>query len=237
MAKEILYNPNNIGNVVLSKRGKQMRIRKYHLTSEEKNQLILRHKEDTKDVPEVIKGLAGEHFFNPYRKGIYWAQIQALYLLGSNRWHNFKIVLDKTKELMISFKYIDKQTGIETNLWEKFKNKTPKDQTVRSKDIIGRIQENFIFCQRLGCNHPSGYKLRQAHSSLDIKKVTKKGFSQGLYFYRLSTYSTEDESYPVRDYSEYELSEKEYRHIREGFLGTILTPKGEFGIHRNVTIV
>lgn len=217
-----LYSPDNVGKTILSKRNKFMTARKYHLTDVEIENCICRHIENTKNVPDSIKNICSPYFFNPYRRGIYWCQIQSLYLLGCNRWHDFRSVLNKTKELMSTIKIIDYKTKTSQDLWSKFKHKYPDRGVLKSKDFIGRIQENFIFMQRLGCNHPAGYKLRQAHSALDIKKVSKRGFSNGLYYYRLSTYSNEVESYPIRDFSEYSIHSTDYRHFKKNFVGVII---------------
>lgn len=220
-----LYDPSCVGKSIFSKHNKLMIVRKYHLTDVEIENCIEKHIINTRNVPDSIKRLASSYFFNPYRKGIYWCQLQSLYLLGCNKWHNLKIIIDKTKELMEEYEYLDKKTNIKYTLWEKFKNRYPKNHIFKSKSHIGRIQENFIFMQRLGCNHPSGYKLRQAYAALDLKRVSCRGFVSGLYYYRLSTYSTDIYAYPIRDFSEFNFDDMDYRCFKKGFLGIIITDK------------
>lgn len=223
---EMIYDPERAGKFYQNNRGNQSKQRKYHLTSEEIQTLKERHIEDTKEVSEEIKKKAGKFFFNPYRKGIYWAQLQALYLLGSNEWHELKEILEKTQELSSTMPALLKTLDglVSTNQWDRFRRKTPKSMDIsRSKDVTGRIQENFVFMQRLTCHHPSGYKLRQACAAIDLKKVSKEGFSNGLIYYRLSTYSTELEALPIRNFQEYDFSEKERKYYTYRFIGTIIT--------------
>lgn len=221
---EIIYNPNNVGKEIISKRGSHTLQRKYHLTDKQIEKYRNIHNEYCSDLPEEIRCKAGDFFFNPYRKGIYWAQLQSLYELGANEWHDFMDVLRKTEEIarkIPSFVLINGKKHL-TNQWDSFSSKSPK-AGINSKDYIGRLRENFIFMQRLSCHHPSGYKLRQAHASLDLKKVSKVGFSNGLFYYRLSTYRTEEESIPVRDFSEYKFDNNEKHYYTYKFVGKIIT--------------
>ena len=216
----ILYNPLNVGKTIINKRNQYVKVRKYHLTDSEIENCIQRHIQATKDVPESIKNLCSPYFFNPFRRGIYWCQVQSLYLLGCNQWHNLRTILIKVEEIMRGIKCSNNKGCI--NLWEQFNGKFSNVSSIKSKDFIGRVQENFIFMQRLGCNHPSGYKLRQACAALDLKRVSRRGFSNGIYFYRLSTYSTEELCYPIRDFSEYSLNNSDYRFFKKSFCGVII---------------
>ena len=98
---EVMYNPEDAGRTITNSKGRQVVLRKYHLTKEEIKRLKNKWIEDTKDCPEELFIKAGKHFFNPYRKGIYYYQLQAMFLLGSNEWHRFSDILDKTREYYI----------------------------------------------------------------------------------------------------------------------------------------
>lgn len=225
---ESIYKEEDSGKNFTSRRGKVVVQRKYHLTPDQIKKCQIRHQEDTKDVPQEIKDKAGSFFFNPYRKGMYWSQLQALYLLGANEWHEFRTVLEKIQEISEEMPSIIAvgDNKIRTNRWERFRGKDIKVSVSKGKDVIGRIEENMLFMQRLSCHHPSGYKLKQARASLDIKKVNKDGFTNGLIYYRLSTYSTEEEAMPVRDFSEYVFGEDEKKFYTTRFIGTIITKDG-----------
>jgi len=220
-----MYNPDSVGQTFMSKRGRPIKQRKYHLTQKEIEKKKKVHDEYCASLPEELREKAGYFFFNPYRRGMYWAQLQALYELGANEWHEFKDVLLKIQEIAVSMPATTKISGktIQTNQWENFRTKEPKTGSDNSKDVMGRIKENYIFMQRLSCHHPSGFKLRQAHASVDLKKVTKEGFPHGIYYYRLSTYRTEEESVPVRDFSEYVFEKDERHYYTYKFVGKIIT--------------
>jgi len=222
---KLVYDPDNAGKLYMTRKGNQVQQRKYHLTDEEITSLQKRHEQDTSNVPEVTKAKAGKNFFNPYRKGIYWAQLQALYLLGCNEWHEFKEILSMTQKIASSMpSKMNTPNGIiDTNQWEKFRRRIPKEGTSNSKSLIGRIQENFTFMQRLSCHHPSGFKLMQAHASLDMKKVSKDGFLGGILYYRVQIHPTIEESIPTRDLSEYNFGEEEKRYYTYKFVGTVIT--------------
>ena len=211
---EMLYKPENVGKVYTTSRGNKVVQRKYHLTDKEIELLRSRHELETREVSLSIKQKAGSYFFNPYKKGLYWFQVQSLYLLGCNEWHEFKEVLNKIKELSSSSSCFIKTSQGErlSNYWEKFRRKVSREDVVKSKSLVGRIQENFLFMQRLSCHHPSGYKLMQAHASLDLKKESKVGFLKGILYYRLQIHSTQEESIPIRDMSNYFLNKYEKRY-------------------------
>ena len=71
--------------------------------------------------------------------------------------------------------------------------------------------------------HPTGYKLHQVHAALDVKRMSRRGFSQGVYFYRLSTYSNIDNALPIKDFSEFTFPRHEGKYISRKFIGTIVT--------------
>jgi hypothetical protein len=136
-----------------------------------------RFEEITKDVPHEIKEKAGNSFFNPFRSGIYFAQVQVLYLLGANKYHGYKKVEDELKIMLFSMIV---KTGEDKgkNKWEVL----TKDKDGRKKDHRGKIQHNYTILQRLGKNSPYGYKLAQVLSSIDIYKNV-----HNLLEYKLNT--------------------------------------------------
>ena len=216
---EIMYSPLEVGKDVLNSRGSLTRVRKHHLTDSE---LIKTKKKWTNSLEGVSQNIidkAGKYFFNPYRRGIYHYQIQSLFLLGSNEWHSLPDTLSKMEEIMS----LVPSTSIGFTAWEKFRGKPNKHDAIRCKDYIGRVQENMVFFQRLSKLHPYGYKLRQVRAAIDIKRVSVPGFVNGCYYYRLSTYSSVDESLPIRDFSEFIFPMPERRYISYKFIGTIIT--------------
>ena len=65
--------------------------------------------------------------------------------------------------------------------------------------------------------------MRQVCSAIDIQRRNKKGFSEGIVFYRLSTYKTLEESFPIRDYKHFKFPKHENRYINYRFIGKIIT--------------
>lgn len=211
-AEKYMYRPTDAGKEITSSRGNVVTIRKYHMTPEEMVSQRKEWEETIKDVPEAVKNLAHPQFFNPYRRGVYFGQVQAMYLLGANQWHELSVIIEKTREILqkIPVYHKNKITGEShiSNVWDRFASKTPKEGTQRNRDIIGRMQENMIFCQRLTCLHPSGYKLKQVCAAVDVKKVRKEGIPNGVYLYRLSTYDSEEKALPIRDFGDFIEEEK-----------------------------
>jgi len=218
---DIIYEPKDVGKEVISNRGKKTKLRKYHMTDNE--MVLIRNKwlKETSYVNKAKHNQAGKYFFNPYRKGIYYYQIYSLFLLGANKWHNLANIIDQMEELM-SGKVINKD-GISMTAWERFRGKSSREASLRCKDYIGRVQENMVFFQRLNKLHPTGYKLRQVRSAVDMKRISKKGFSNGCYYYRLSTYSNIDKALPIRDFSKFTFPRHERKYVSYKFIGTIIT--------------
>ncbi len=222
---EIIYNPEDAGTELIDKKGKIKKIRKYHMTDEEMIRSKEKWLEEVKNVDKRIKKKAHKHFFNPYRKGIYYYQIQTLYLLGANEWHSLSTIISKLEEYTSNIllnNAIIKETGYKT-AWEKFRGKSSRSLGQKCKDYIGRIQENFVFFQRLSMSHPSGYKLYQARAAVDIKRINKTGFEQGAFFYKLSTYNSMKKALPIKDFSRFTFPKHEGRYISYKFIGTIVT--------------
>ena len=225
MMQHIIYDPAKAGTEFLNNKGKNVKIRKYHLTNKEIDQSRKRWREEVKSIDRRIRNEAGNVFFNPYRQGIYYYQVQTLFLLGANEWHSLTDVVRKLERYtsQISLKpSIVKSKGYHT-AWDKFRGKGSRFNARVSKDYIGRIQENFIMLQRLSMMHPYGYKLHQVHAALDIKRMSRKGFEQGVYSYRLSTYRYQHEALPIKDFSSFDFPMREGKYISRKFIGTIVT--------------
>jgi hypothetical protein len=222
---EVMYDPSDVGKIVTSSRGNKVKIRKYHMTKKEQKAAKKRFEEITHNVPQIIRDKAGSLFFNPYRMGIYYGQIQAMYLLGCNEWHEYPVVRREIESFLSNIIITIKKDGrlIDISVWDKFVGKTPKSSLDKSKDVMGRIQENMVFFQRLTKLHPSGYKLRQVCAAVDIKRVSKTDFPNGIYYYRLSTYKTENEAIPIRDFTEFEFPQNHGRFVSKKFIGKIVT--------------
>ena len=218
---EIMYTPEEVGKETVNSRGKLSRIRKYHMTDEEMNLARNKWKKEIIHVNKRIIKRAGKYFFNPYRKGIYYYQVYAMFLLGANKWHSLSDIKSKIEDIMSKISIV--QNGINITQWEKFKTKSSRVGAVKCKDFTGRIQENMVFFQRLNKLHPTGYKLRQVRSAVDMKRINKKGFSSGCYYYRLSTYDRVDQALPIRDYSRFKFLRHERKYVSYKFIGTVVT--------------
>ena len=81
----------------------------------------------------------------------------------------------------------------------------------------------MVFFQRLAKLHPYGYKLKQACSAVDIKRVSSEDFPNGIFYYRLSTYDNTKQALPVRDYKEFKFPRHECKYVNYKFIGTIVT--------------
>jgi len=166
---------------VVSTKSKKSATRSFILTPKKFKQLKERFEETTVDVPLGIKKKAGNYFFNPFRLGIYFAQVQALYLLSCNEYHPYAIVEKKIEEIL---KNIEVLSGfnIGKNKWQVLCSKCDQIDKKLCKDERGKIQHNFFLMQRTGKNSPYAYKLAQVHSCIDIIE----GMNM-LFEYRLNT--------------------------------------------------
>lgn len=221
----ITYNPMNVGKEFINSKGKVRKNRKYHMTAKEMEIAKKKWELEVSNVDKKLRKKAGPKFFNPYRRGIYYYQLQTLFLLGANEWHNLTTIVSKLEEYTSNLpvkKEIIEKYGYLT-VWDKFKGKSSRENARVCKDYIGRIQENFVFLQRLSTSHPSGYKLYQVCSAIDVKRIDRKGFEQGSYFYRLSTYKTMAEAKPIKDFSRFTFPGNKGKYISYKFIGTIVT--------------
>lgn len=217
---KITYKPEDVGKVVINNRGRKTVIRKYHMTDKEKKFLRNRWLLSNKDINSKLFNLAGKKFFNPYREGIYHYQVQALFLLGCNKWHSLSLIIKKLSFCMSNIEILYK--GRTITAWEGFRGKEGRFNARICKDYIGRVKENMIFFQRLSGFHPSGYKLRQVGAAIDIKRVSKAGFNSGSFYYRLSTYNDIRKALPIRDFSKFKFPMHKNRYIHDKFIGTII---------------
>jgi len=218
---EIMYNPDDVGKEVVNSHGKLSKIRKYHMTEAEKEVARNKWKIEISEIDKRTVNKAGTEFFNPYRKGIYYYQVYAMFSLGANKWHSLSNIIGKMEEIMS--RNTCKTNGVKMTAWEKFRGKSSRNSAMRCKDFVGRIQENMVFFQRLNKLHPTGYKLMQVHAAVDMKRITKRGFVNGCYFYRLSTYDQMDQALPIRDYKKFKFPRHERKYVNYKFIGTIIT--------------
>ena len=186
---------------IVNRRGNSVVPRKYHLTDAQFQGSLDSWKETVKDVPLEIRNKVSSLFFNPYRdSGAYFGAIQALFLLGGNEWHSFMEVRKMMQKDMSSRK---SSVGNKTS-WEKFALKGAREGAIITKDLMGRIVHNFKTLQRLGGIHPYGHKLKQALSSVDIKREV-----DGIYYFRLNTsFRTTAEVLPFYDVSSFKKPRK-----------------------------
>ena len=220
---EIIYKPEDVGITVINSKGKPTKIRKYHMTDIDIKRAKEKWIKELSITPnrEELARKAGKKFFNPYRKGIYYYQIQCMFLLGANEWHSLSTIISKMYSYMsdISLTYKD----MNSNAWERFRGKASRNFALKTKSYIGRIQENMTFFQRLNRLHPCGYKLMQVCSAVDIKRITVDNFPDGKYYYRLSTYESMDKALPIRDFSKFDFPRHESKYVNYRFLGKIIT--------------
>ena len=181
-------------NIIVNRRNNNISPRKYHMTGSEIIKKQERFEKLVVNISVDIKVMSGERFFNPFREaGIYFGCVQGLYLLGSNKWHEQVLVINKISEIMDNIK--DKHGK---SSWQKFSSRLPREKggktALTAKDDIGRIHQNYRVIQRLGGLNPCGYKLKQLNSCIDIKRI-----KDGRWCYRLNTNSIS----PIFDISEY----------------------------------
>ena len=158
-------------------------LRKYHLTEEDKQNLL-------------TEAAATGGIVNPLknRVGAYWGAVEALILLGANEFHSLKKIRDKMQEVMSVIpkkREMDGGKVIDTDAWTDFYGKPGRPGAAKPKDGMGRIEQNFKVLQRLpreGKEEANSYgaKLAQFGMCIDIeyREVTPSIF---LPFVRLNT--------------------------------------------------
>ena len=176
---------------ITNRRGNVVTPRKYHMTDAQVENGRERWTNRIKDVSKVIKRLSGTFFFNPYREnGGYYGGVQALFLLGSNKWHSYGDVRSKMQEDMNTrHSPTNKKSS-----WEKFAYRSAREGAASTKDLMGRIVQNYRTLQRLGGLHPYGWKLKQLKTTIDIRRTER-----GMYEFRLNT-ASEKPFYDVTAY-------------------------------------
>jgi hypothetical protein len=182
---------------ITNRRGKVVVPRKYHMTDSQIKKGFERWLESVIGVSASIKGKCRSDWFNPYRSnGGYYGGVQALYLLGANEWHSY----GEVRRVMQSDMSSRKSPSNKQNSWELFSKRGAREGAASTKDLMGRIVQNFRTLQRLGGVHPYGWKLKQLRSSIDIRRTEK-----GIYEFRLNTTFSDIESVePYYDVSSYD---------------------------------
>ena len=176
---------------IINRRGNTVSPRKYHMTDNQLYKGRERWLLTLEGVSPDIRSMASDIFFNPYRaNGAYYGGVQSLYLLGSNEWHNYSEVI----KMMQSDMSTRKSATNKHNSWDKFSARSAREGAISTKDLLGRIVQNFRTVQRLGGVHPYGYKLKQLNSTVDIRRL-----ADGIWCFRLNTNSVT----PFHDLSAY----------------------------------
>ena len=164
---------------ITNRRGNVVKPRKYHMADEQNEKAYNRWLERIQDVSTEIRSKASAIFFNPYREnGAYYGGVQALFLLGANEWHSYGAVRGMMQTDMSSRK---SPTNKKTS-WEKFAFRSAREGAASTKDLMGRIVQNFRTLQRLGGVHPYGWKLKELQSTVDIRRQ-----ADGIWEFRLNT--------------------------------------------------
>lgn len=183
-------------NCITNRRGNVVTPRKYHMADDQVDKAQSRWLERVEGVSGSIKDKASDMFFNPYREnGSFYGAVQSLYLLGSNEWHKFGAV----REMMEKDMGTRKSASNNRTSWEKFAYRPAKEGAASTKDLMGRIVQNFRTLQRLGGVHPYGWKLKELLTTVDILR-----HSDGIWQFRLNTSWTDISSIkPFYDVSAY----------------------------------
>lgn len=181
---------------ITNRRGNVVTPRKYHMTDEQLTKGFSRWLDRISDVSTSIRAMAAPGWFNPYREnGGYYGGVQALFLLGANKWHSF----GKVRSMMQDDMSTRKSPSNSQNSWELFSKRGAREGAASTKDLMGRITHNFRTLQRLGGVHPYGWKLKQLRSSIDIRRT-----ELGIYEFKLNTDFSDIESVkPFYDVSAY----------------------------------
>lgn len=160
---------------LVNRRGKEFIPRCFHMTKKKLSTKKQKWVEDAKEVnPEILK-LVGSKFFNPFRAGgPFYGALQALFLLGANKYYTYFKIHDVMEEVMDKIMVYNPKDKETKSAWIRFLNRSEREDAINTKDIQGRIHGNFRTMQRLGGVNPYGYKLKQICCCVDIRKVYNK---------------------------------------------------------------
>lgn len=164
---------------ITNRRGNVVTPRKYHMADAQTEKAFKRWQERISEVSTKIKNQASAIFFNPYREnGAYYGGVQSLYLLGANEWHSYGDV----RAMMQSDMSTRSSPTNRKSSWDKFACRGAREGAASTKDLMGRIVQNFRTLQRLGGVHPYGWKLKELQTSVDIRRQ-----ADGRWEFRLNT--------------------------------------------------
>jgi len=138
--------------VAIGRGGERRILRRYHLLPDEQVRLLREMQEKNK-------------FISPYGAArLYTYIIDALSTLGAGKSHKVSAVYAKFRELASneSTKNAEGKT-----LWDRFYNKPVRNETT-GREALGRFIQNVEVIQRLGGDHPYGFKLAQVGACIDV---------------------------------------------------------------------
>lgn len=149
---------------VVSGRGGELRVpRRYHLKADKLIALRNQMKESG-------------HFISPYGANrLYTFIIEALSELGTNKPHACNVVWEKFKEVASR----PGTTKAGKTAWERFSERPSRSATT-GLDDFSRFLQNLEVLQRLGGDHPYGFKLSQVGACIDILMDIETGMKVQL---------------------------------------------------------
>lgn len=168
--------------------------RKYHLTSDQKEAVLSKFKDESGELFRVPNPLAS-------RIGPYWGACEALIQLGVDEWHRLNVVFEKMQEVMSACSKSKKVSGktVKTNAWDIFENKKSRSNANNPRSCLGRVENNFRVLQRLPREgkverHPYGLKLAQFGHCIDIEYRKEEHVDVYVPFYRYNTTFSPDDT-------------------------------------------
>ena len=167
--------------------GDLVKPRKYHLTADEKAEII------------ALCTARGAKVVNPYelRIGVTWAEVEALIHLGINEYHSLKSVRNEMQAIMSAIP--KEKDGKVSTLWDEFYNRRGREGAALPKDGEGKIVQNFLVLQRLAHadrteKNPYGKKLAQFNMSIDIEYKQLDPSVEPIPFFCLNTLWSDEDS-------------------------------------------
>ena len=107
------------------------------------------------------------------RSGAYAMLVNALFETGVNKFHSHDVIVSAMKAIgSADDTKVEGKGGKVTTAWQRFANKAPKSKKA-AKDIDGRILQNALVLQRLGGQHPYGFKLKQLGLSIHVAPLNQ----------------------------------------------------------------